>query len=78
MAVGEWLDAHSRPHPFEYNAVTSTFKALRPPGSGYAQARAINGHGLIALYAEDAGASFIYCPKINGCPTTGGAAARGR
>ncbi len=77
MAVGEWLDAHRRPHPFEYNTATSTFKALRPPGSGYAQAWAINGHGLIALYAEDAGASFIYCPKITGCPT-GEAAVRGR
>jgi hypothetical protein len=78
MAVGEWYDAHGRPHPFKYDTVTATFKTLRPPGTGYARAWAINGHGLIALYSSDDVSSFIYCPKTKGCPSTGEAAVRGR
>jgi hypothetical protein len=78
MAVGEWYDTHGRPHPFKYDTVTTTFKTLRPPGTGYGRAWAINGHGLIALYSSDDVSSFIYCPRTKGCPTTGGAAARGR
>ncbi len=70
LAVGEWLDAHNRPHPFKYDTTTATFVSLRPPGTRYAQAWSVNNHGLIALYSEDVG-SLIYCPTAKRCPATG-------